>query len=413
MNTFIDPAVVAAGRERVLACSRSLVARGLVVGSSGNVSERIDECHFVVTPAGVVYEALTIGDIPVVDVRTGEWSEGLRPTSEIALHLGLYRADPDLRAVVHTHSRHAAAFAVARVDLPFIMNENIATHSEKILVTDYAPPGSEDLGEQALRTFDRQPGSQAILLANHGVVALGESLDKAELLAAQVEWTAEVLYLSSTLRTDLGPTVVLPRDMQEAIGRNYGVTFAREGGGQAESAPSPSDVIVRALGLEPLPVEGGLFRQVWQSSETGTDGRPLGTSILAAFTADPDSFSSMHRLATTEIWHASAGDAIQMLLLHPDGSHSEPILGRDVLAGQQLQIVVPGGTWMGASLVPGGSLGVFGATMAPGFVESDYEGGMADELIAQWPTAAARVRALTRADAPTTRITEKLETALD
>ena len=139
-----------------------MAARGLVVGSSGNVSERIDEHHFVVTPAGIVYDALTITDIPIVDARTGEWSDGLRPTSEIALHLGLYRSDPDLRAVVHTHSRHAAVFAVARIDLPFIMNENIATHSGMILVSDYAPPGSADLGEQALRTFARQPGSQVL-----------------------------------------------------------------------------------------------------------------------------------------------------------------------------------------------------------------------------------------------------------
>ncbi len=406
MSNASDRSVVDAARERVLACSRSLVTRGLVVGSSGNVSERIDENHFVVTPAGVVYGALTIADIPVVDARTGEWSDGLRPTSEIALHLGLYRADPGLRAVVHTHSRHAAAFAVARIDLPFIMNENIATHSEKILVSAYAPPGSADLGEQALHTFDRQPGSQAILLANHGVVALGGSLDQAELVAAQVEWIAEVLYLSATLRTDLGPTVVLPRDMQDAIGHNYGVSFARE-----VHQPAPAEAIIRALCLAPLPVEGGLFRQVWQSSETGADGRPLGTSILAAFTADPDSFSSMHRLATTEIWHASAGDATQMLLLHPDGSHSEPVLGLDVLAGQHLQVVIPGGTWMGASLLPGGRFGVFGATMAPGFVESDFEGGSADVLISKWPAAAARIRSLTREGAPTA-ITEKLKTAL-
>ena len=389
-----------------------MAARGLVVGSSGNVSERIDEHHFVVTPAGIVYDALTITDIPIVDARTGEWSDGLRPTSEIALHLGLYRSDPDLRAVVHTHSRHAAAFAVARIDLPFIMNENIATHSGMILVSDYAPPGSADLGEQALRTFARQPGSQAILLANHGVVALGESLDRAELVAAQVEWVAEVLYLSSTLRSDLGPTVVLPREMQDAIGSNYGVSFSREDASSVASCADESERRIRALGLEPLPVEGGLFRQVWQSSETDANGRPLGTSILAAFTGDPDSFSAMHRLATTEIWHASAGDATQMLLLHPDGSHSEPILGLDVLAGQQLQVVVPGGTWMGASLVPGGSFGVFGATMAPGFVESDFEGGSAEMLIPKWPEVAVRIRSLIREGAPT-EITEKLKSALD
>lgn len=221
-------AIVGAARKRVLTSAHSLVGRGLVVGSSGNVSERIDPNHFVVTPAGVVYDRLRLVDISVVDQRTGECVEGMRPTSELELHLGLYRDDPSLRAIVHTHSRHAAAFAVARIDLPFIMNENIAMHADRILVTDYAPPGSADLGTQALRTFRRQPGSRAILLANHGVVAIGDSVADAELVAAQVEWIAEVVYLASTLRRDLGETVVLPHEIQDAIGRNYGVTFARE-----------------------------------------------------------------------------------------------------------------------------------------------------------------------------------------
>ena len=170
--------------------------------------------------------------------------------------------------------------------------------------------------------------------------------------------------------------------------------------------------MIVALGLEPLPVEGGLFRQVWQSEEQGPDGRPLGTSILAALTDDADSFSAMHRLASTEIWHAAHGDPIGLLLLWPDGSSTEPVLGPDVLAGQQLQVVIPARTWMGASLIHGGSLGVFGATMAPGFVESDYEGGSADSLITGWPTAAARILSLCRVNGPL-RIDHALKTALD
>ena len=221
--------VIGAARKRVLACARSLVTRGLVIGSSGNVSERISPFHFLVTPAGIVYEELRLGDIPVVDQRTGDWTDGMRPTSEIALHLELYRNDASLQAIVHTHSRHAAAFAVARIDLPFIINENISMHAEHILVSEYAPPGSVDLGHQALCTFRRQPGSRAILLSNHGVVALGDTVDQAELVAAQVEWIAEVAYLASTLRRDLGEITVLPREMQEAISQNYGVAFGREG----------------------------------------------------------------------------------------------------------------------------------------------------------------------------------------
>lgn len=167
--------------------------------------------------------------------------------------------------------------------------------------------------------------------------------------------------------------------------------------------------LINALGLEPLAVEGGFFRQVWQSPERGSDGKPLGTSILAAYTDDADSFSAMHRLPSTEIWHAAYGDSIQLLLLWPDGSVTMPVVGRNVLDGELLQVVIPAGLWMGASLVDGGSIGVFGATMAPGFVESDYVGGVADELVAGWPVAADRIRALCRTDSPT-RINAPLKT---
>lgn len=170
--------------------------------------------------------------------------------------------------------------------------------------------------------------------------------------------------------------------------------------------------LIAALGLEPLPVEGGLFRQVWQSAECGSDGRPLGTSILAAFTDEADSFSAMHRLPCTEIWHAAHGDSVSLLLLWPDGTSTEPILGRDVLAGEHLQVVIPAGVWMGASLCPGGSFGVFGATMAPGFVEADYEGGSADDLVVGWPGVEGRIRSLCRDGAALT-IDHALKTALD
>ena len=170
--------------------------------------------------------------------------------------------------------------------------------------------------------------------------------------------------------------------------------------------------VIAALGLEPLPVEGGLFRQIWQSPDRGVDGRPLGTSILAAFTDEVDSFSAMHRLPSTEIWHAAYGDPIRLLLLSADGTVSEPVLGREVLAGQHLQVVIPAGTWMGASLVSGGSFGVFGTTMAPGFVESDYEGGVAEMLVTQWPSAADRIRSLCRSDGPV-RIDHALKTVFD
>ncbi len=205
-----------------------MLSDGLVVASSGNISVRTGPDRFVVTAGGIPYPNLRPADHPVVSLDDGSFVGPKRPTSELALHLAIYRDRPDVGAIVHTHSRYAAAFAVARVDLPFVCNENIAVHAERILVTDYEAPGTDNLGEAAVRTFGRQPGSRAVLLANHGVVAIADNLDTAYNVAAQVEWVANVLHLAANIPTGFGPAVVLSDDVQDLIGRNYGVTINRE-----------------------------------------------------------------------------------------------------------------------------------------------------------------------------------------
>ena len=212
-------------REAVHRTCLRMVDDGLVIGSAGNISVRVDEHHFVVTAAGVPYRELTPADHPVVDARTGAWNGPRRPTSEIALHIGIVAAMPEVGAVVHTHSRYAAAFSVARLDLPFICNESIAMRSERVMVTQYAPPGSGDLGAQALATLRAQPGSRAVLLANHGVVAVGPDVDDAYLVAQSVEWTAEICHLARTLLAAGAGEHVLDRQVRDAIARNYGVVI--------------------------------------------------------------------------------------------------------------------------------------------------------------------------------------------
>ena len=160
--------------------------------------------------------------------------------------------------------------------------------------------------------------------------------------------------------------------------------------------------IVELLGLEPLPVEGGLFVQTWRSSAGDNHEVVIGTATLAAFTDDPDSFSAMHRLPVDEMWHFYLGDPVDLVLLHHDGGVSMPRLGHDIAAGELLQLVVPAGTWMGGALAPEGEWAVFGNTMAPGFRSEMYEGGDAALLIEEWPGATDQITRLTRPGHPTT-----------
>lgn len=163
--------------------------------------------------------------------------------------------------------------------------------------------------------------------------------------------------------------------------------------------------LIRLYNLEPLLVEGGFFKQTYKSPETIAQAalptryrqnKPLGTAILYLFTADADSFSALHRLPSDEIYHFYLGDPVEMLQLYPDGRSERVVLGQDVLNGQRVQYVAPHGVWMGSRLVAGGRFALLGTTMAPGFGNTDYEGGEREELIAQYPQEAELITQLTR-----------------
>jgi uncharacterized protein len=171
--------------------------------------------------------------------------------------------------------------------------------------------------------------------------------------------------------------------------------------------PTVDELVVR-FGLERLPVEGVLFRQTWRSADVvhlprfADEAKPAGTLIVGLLTAEPDSMSPMHRLRTDEVWHHYLGDAVELWMLHPGGTVERAVLGGDVLAGEEVQVVVPAGSWMGARLVAGGEWALFGNTMAPGFTSDDFLAGDPDELVTGWPDAEAAIRALHRPEEPRT-----------
>lgn len=157
------------------------------------------------------------------------------------------------------------------------------------------------------------------------------------------------------------------------------------------------------LKLQLLPVEGGYFVESYRSKFTLPQPslpasypgeRPLSTAIYYMLT--PDTFSAMHRLKGDEVYHFYLGDPIEMLLLKPGGSAEALLLGQDILAGMRLQFTVPGGTWQGSRLAPGGKYALLGTTMAPGFDAQDYEPGKRDALSAEYPGYAPLIAFLTR-----------------
>lgn len=158
------------------------------------------------------------------------------------------------------------------------------------------------------------------------------------------------------------------------------------------------DALIRALRLQPHPVEGGFFRETWRSVELFTPAgypgpRSVGTAIY--YLLKPGHVSELHVLPGDEVFHFYLGSPVQMLQLGPDGSSMTVVLGSDVLAGQVPQCVVPRGVWQGTRLLGDDGFALLGATMAPGFDYADYVGASREELIAKWPLAADEIERLT------------------
>jgi uncharacterized protein len=150
-------------------------------------------------------------------------------------------------------------------------------------------------------------------------------------------------------------------------------------------------------------LEGGFFRETYRSRwqvppehlPQGFRGpRSIDTAIYYLIT--PESFSTLHRLPGTEVFHFYLGDPVVMLLLHCDGESDSVTLGHDLAAGHQPQVVVRGGIWQGCRLAPGGKWALMGTTMSPGFDYADYETGSRDELIAEYPDLEELIRQYTR-----------------
>jgi hypothetical protein len=172
-----------------------------------------------------------------------------------------------------------------------------------------------------------------------------------------------------------------------------------------------ADEVKRLLNLQPHPREGGWFVQMYQagemiSAEDFVDHRydgPRRTATAIYYLLEPDTFSEMHMLASDEIFHHYAGNAVEMLQLHSDGSSRRVLIGNDLRAGERPQVVVPRGVWQGSRLLPSAQQNadphgwaLLGCTVSPGFEYADYSSAPRAELIARWPDDAALITALTR-----------------
>ena len=215
-------------RDDVVAAARRVSSEGLVHGTAGNLSVRVGDC-VAVTATGAVLDTLTADQVVVVD-RAGRVADGdLEPTSELALHVGVYD-DTEAGAVVHCHAPAGTALSTVLTELPVIHYQQLLLGGP-VRVAPYATFGTPELAAAVRAALD---GRSAALMANHGSVAIGGSLSEALDRALLLEWLCR-LYLDASV---VGTPATLDEKQQEAVVR---AAVERRYGSTRPVVPRPED----------------------------------------------------------------------------------------------------------------------------------------------------------------------------
>jgi len=175
-------------KKEIIHIGKKMVEQKLVASTWGNISVKSGS-RIYITPSGMEYEYLEADDIVVVD-GSGKVLEGKRkPSSELLMHLEIYKNRDDVTAVVHTHSLYASAYAVSRKPIPPIIEDMAQVVGGSVEVADYALPGTIELAHNITKALEKKG---AALLANHGVVGVGYNLMEAYKACLLVEKTAQI-----------------------------------------------------------------------------------------------------------------------------------------------------------------------------------------------------------------------------
>ena len=181
--------IILSAREAIVAMGKELIERKLVAGSWGNISVKIADGVYAVTPSGRGYANQKPEDIVIVDDACKTLDGELTPSSESKLHTAIYNACPEAKAIIHTHSIYASALAAMRKPVPAIIEDIVQIIGGRVECAEYALPGTQELADNAVKAMN---GRKGVLLANHGAVCWGKDLADALMVCEILEKAAKI-----------------------------------------------------------------------------------------------------------------------------------------------------------------------------------------------------------------------------
>ena len=261
-------------RQHVVDMCRTMLERGYLKATEGNVSVRVPGRRlYAVTPSNYSYDRMRVEDVCIVDFdgkhvpdadRAGA---SLAPSIECGMHANIYRARPDVHAIVHTHQPYASALAVLRRPIPALTDEQVRFLGREVAIIDYAPSGTGILAKNVQKKITS--GDNAFILANHGIVAVGTDPERAVFNMALLE-KVSIAYLLA-LTTESGKVYSIPAPIRE-------IAFAKLRSDEKRIAAQitksvPSEPLPDAV---PLPSADAAAREVVASREAAVVAEPDG-----------------------------------------------------------------------------------------------------------------------------------------
>jgi L-fuculose-phosphate aldolase len=199
-------------RTEIIKVMRIITNQGLVRSNDGNISIRLDENHFLVTPSGLYKMTMEPDDLIVINWQNQviKGRSGLKPTSELLMHLEAYRQRSDIGAALHAHPLYATSLTIAGESFPLDIIPEAAIGLGSVPVADYATPGTP-----AMAASIRGPISQSksILLSHHGTLTVGRTLEEALIALERLEHTAHSYFVAKSF----GKIMPLPADEMERL----------------------------------------------------------------------------------------------------------------------------------------------------------------------------------------------------
>ena len=213
-------------KKQVIEAAQEMERKGLVVGTAGNISLRLKATDgrelLAITPSGHYYDSLKVDDIVIIDFA-GQKVEGeLKATIEAVMHIEVHKARKKINAVVHAHPAFCSALAVAHRDIPPLIDEQVILIGGEIKVAQYGFPGTPDLAKNVVAALG---SSNAVMLANHGILAVGRDMREALTMCELAEDLAKI-YVSAL---GMGKVNQLPAEAVELEKAFFAATYGENG----------------------------------------------------------------------------------------------------------------------------------------------------------------------------------------